>query len=123
MYSLPGLSNLYGIKIGPKVSLEASQMVVNALRDCIPPNMPLPFSSILKTDFIKGNKRKTVKAVLEMFDGKRDTIQISTWSHAPQAWNLRWIPTKASGSSFNWEKSKWVRILDLEEFLLSGDKI
>ncbi|WP_068966006.1 hypothetical protein [Desulfosporosinus sp. BG] len=109
MYSLPHLANLYGIKIGSKADHEGARMVANALRDCIPPNIPLPFTGILKTTFTKG-KRKTVKAVLEMFDGKHDTIQVTTWGLSTGAWSLQWILTKAGGSSFNWDGGKWIRI-------------
>ena len=115
MYSLPSLVNLYGIKMGPKADYEGAQMVANALRDCIPPNIPLPFTGILKTSFTKG-KRKTVKAVLEMFDGKHDTVQITTWSGITRSWSLQWIITKAGGGSFNWEDNRWVRI-DLDTLL------
>ncbi len=115
MYSLPEPVPLMGIKINPKANLEAAQMVAKALRDCIPPTIPLPFSGIQEAKFLK-RKRMTAKAVLEMFDGKRDSIQISLWTDLPGAWSLQWLDINGS---FMWEEDKWVRI-DFEKLL--GDK-
>jgi len=108
VYSHPSLTCLYGTKIGSKAVYEDAQIVARALRDCIPQNIPLPFSSILKTTSSKG-KKKSIKAVLEMFDGKHDTIKVSTWGYL-NSWSLQWILTKDSGSSFNWDGNKWIRI-------------
>ncbi len=93
----------------------AAEFVMDAMRDCLPDDVPLSFSLKSARWSGTGTRRRAV-ALVEMFDGLPASLEVWSWLSGDGCAH-RW--TEMPGGDATYEDGQWVRVSELEHASVS----